>query len=754
MQKKENIKYIIYALIFLLFFYAEERLGIRPFAIGMFMALIYSKQNILFLAPIYLICGLAINPSLMQLIYVISPVIIVSVSFLVHYKLKKAVKLLAINLYAFLAQFPLILFETGDTYLLTNTIITILSTQIFTYCSVIIIYAVLVRGLKYKISFEEAIAVSIFSIVIFTALAIMTATYVNIYYAVAIYCILMSVYTGGRNTLYLAVIIGLGGVIAYGDISALGTMVLWAFVALSIKKSPFYIIGLGIILSDIVLNLFFTVDSNYSFYFLFYKVGGILLFAFTPKKIKEFFNEISSDYGARRATRTIINRDRANLAYKIGHLSRLFYEMKDILIKDLSKESITCSNEVVTRDVYLACCAGCANLSSCNNALGGDVTSIVSNLVSSAIDNEKATLLDAPPYLATRCKQINRLIKTANSLSTKFNDDIEKIKNLDKSKLLISEQLGGIGIILNNLKQDISKQVKYDTRREKQLIEALSYNDIIASEVIIYGEKKNIDSVTVIVRESDQESKKILELINLVMGKDLEEYYRENTLNNQVSIHYGIATKFDVVYGEKSVSSTGEVLCGDNKRVVRLTQSNIMVILSDGMGHGKKAFDTSNNIIDMLEHLYKAGFDHNTILTTVNALSSLRSKEDFNAIDIVVIDTITGVADFIKLGGRESFIVREDNIDIIDGGSLPIGILDEVTPVIERKALKSGDFVILATDGVMDNIASDMLVEIIEENLTHNPQILADTIVDNAIRMSNLSKLDDTTCIVLKMFER
>ena len=753
-MRKDNFKYIIYALIFLLFFYAEKSLGIRPFALGFFMALVYSKQNILFLAPIYMICGLAISPTLMQLIIVTSPVIIVTVSFLVHYKLKKAVKLLAINLYAFVAQIPLVIFETGDTYLLTNTIITILATQIFTYSSVAVLYAVLVRGLKYKVSFEETIAISIFSIAIFMSLAITSAPFVNIYYLVAIYCLLMSVYVGGRNTLYLSVVIGLGGALAYGDISALGTMVLWGFVAVVLKNSPFYLVGLGIILTDVIINLFFSVTGSVNLYFLAFEAIGVVLFALTPKFIKELLNDVTSDYGARRATRTIINRDRARLGYKLSHLSRLFFEMKELLLKDLTRENIISGNDVVTRDVYLTCCANCTSLSSCNNAIGGDVTRVVSGLVSSAIENEKATLLDAPPYLATRCKHINKLLKTANSYSNKFNANMEKLKNLDKSKILISEQLGGVGIILDNLKKDIAKQVKYDTKREKQLIEALSYNDIIASEVIIYGEHKNIDSVTVIVRESDQESKKIPELINLVMGIDLEEHFRENTLNNQVSLHYGLATKFEIVYGEKSVAKMDNSRCGDNKRVLRLTQRNVMVILSDGMGHGEQAFASSCNIIDMLEHLYKAGFDHNTILTTVNALLSLRKVEEFNAIDIVVIDTVTGVADFIKVGGRESFIVHNDNIEIVDGGSLPIGIIDEVVPIIERKALMSGDFVVLATDGVMDNIASDMLVEIIEENLTHNPQDLADTIVDNALRMSSASTKDDTSCIVLKVFER
>jgi stage II sporulation protein E len=751
MRNKDNLKYLLYALVFLLFFYAEKRLGISPFAIGLFMAAVYSKQNILFLAPIYIICGICVSPTLTQLAYLAAPVFIVTVSFLIHYKLKKAAGLLAISLYTFVSQIPKIIFAAGDTYLLTNTIITLIVAQIFTYICIMVLYAALIRGLRYKFSFEEEAAVSVFAAVIFMSLAIMTSKYSNIYYLAAMFAILLSLYTGGRWTLFLSVVIGAGGAAAAGDIAALGTMVLWGCCAVALKKSQFFLAGLGIILADVAINLFFTQNATFNYYHLIYQGAGVILFALLPRRFKETAAEITSDYGARRATRTIINRDRAKIAYKLSHLSRLFSEMKELLLKDLASQKIANGSEVVTRDVMAACCANCSALASCENSL--NLTSAIAGVVSRSLENEKATLLDAPPYLAAKCKNINRMIKTSNTLAGKYNSAMEKLRNMDKGRMLVSEQLGGVGIILENLKKDIAKQVKYDTKREKQLIEALSYNDIIAGEVIIYGEQK-ADSVTVIVRESDQNNKKIIEIINNVMGQTLEEYYRENTLNNQVSVHYGPAANFDIIYGERSIPKQGEKLSGDCRRVARLTQNNIMVILSDGMGHGENAFAASSNAVDMLEHLYKAGFDHNTILTTANALLSVRKSEDFNAIDIVVIDTVTGVADFIKLGGRESFIKRVDNVEPVEAGALPIGILEDVVPVIEQRTLTSGDFVILATDGVMDTLPGDMLIEIMEECPSHNPQILADTIIDNALRLSGGEIKDDTTCIVLKIFEK
>ena len=121
-----------------------------------------------------------------------------------------------------------------------------------------VLYAALIRGLRYKFSFEEGAAVSVFAAVIFMSLAIMTSKYSNIYYLAAMFAILLSLYTGGRWTLFLSVVIGAGGAAAAGDIAALGTMVLWGCCAVALKKSQFFLAGLGIILADVAINLFFA----------------------------------------------------------------------------------------------------------------------------------------------------------------------------------------------------------------------------------------------------------------------------------------------------------------------------------------------------------------------------------------------------------------------------------------------------------------------------------------------------------------
>ena len=75
--------------------------------------------------------------------------------------------------------------------------------------------------------------------------------------------------------------------------------------------------------------------------------------------------------------------------------------------------------------------------------------------------------------------------------------------------------------------------------------------------------------------------------------------------------------------------------------------------------------------------------------------------EGFSTIDTALIDTTSGKVKFIKAGAPAGFIKRGSKIEMIKGGSLPVGIIDEISPKVTEKTVV-GDMVIMVTDGVMD----------------------------------------------------
>ena len=111
-----------------------------------------------------------------------------------------------------------------------------------------------------------------------------------------------------------------------------------------------------------------------------------------------------------------------------------------------------------------------------------------------------------------------------------------------------------------------------------------------------------------------------------------------------------------------------------------------------------------------------------------------------------------GMADFIKLGAPQSYLKHKSEIEEISGGALPLGIVQDVTPMIVKKALKSGDFVYLFTDGISDSFPSEhALADFVNNQTSLNPQTLAEGLINHALTLAGGAK-DDMTVIVAKVF--
>ena len=169
------------------------------------------------------------------------------------------------------------------------------------------------------------------------------------------------------------------------------------------------------------------------------------------------------------------------------------------------------------------------------------------------------------------------------------------------------------------------------------------------------------------------------------------------------------------------------------------------------MGSGENAQHLSEVSLNLIENFYKAGFENEIILNSVNKLLTINSEECFSALDICVVDLKKELIDFIKLGAPVGFVKKDNDTEIIESGSLPIGILEEISPVVTKKIITGNEILILVSDGVIESFRG-------EENLKNyinslsllNPQQISEEIINNC-KQNEI--LDDCTCIALRIFE-
>ena len=195
--------------------------------------------------------------------------------------------------------------------------------------------------------------------------------------------------------------------------------------------------------------------------------------------------------------------------------------------------------------------------------------------------------------------------------------------------------------------------------------------------------------------------------------------------------------------------------CGDSHMIRPLEGDRMLLMISDGMGSGEAAARESAQTLRLLGRFLAADVPKELALETVNELMLARTDSDmFATVDLCVIDLAAGVAEFSKLAACRSVIVRKEKILNIEGGRLPLGILEGVRPSGCRVRLEPGDVIVMASDGVMDAAGEEPLEKILIEYSHQPPEMLAETIVRKMEERVDNNHRDDMTVVCARVSQR
>lgn len=401
-------------------------------------------------------------------------------------------------------------------------------------------------------------------------------------------------------------------------------------------------------------------------------------------------------------------------------------------------------------------CIDCHEKNRCFKIYGEETNSILKTLTNIAFEKGRITLVDIPAILTSRCCNVNQLVFMVNDLISQYKSYASLVGNIDASKVLIAEQLFGVSAVLKELAVDVGKNVEFDSGKEKSIIDQLLYNDILCSDAIVYNSSKGKMSALVEVKKEDKLKPRIESVISKVCGTKM---YVET---DETSEHAGwqilnvkTAPKYDVIFGTSAKTKTSSQKSGDCYSLIRMEDGKILMALCDGMGSGEKAERTSETAITLVEDFYKAGFESEIILSSINKFLSIGSQDTFSCLDMAIIDLCEGTADFVKLGATSGFVKHGDTVSVVECASLPLGIISTVSPTIKNCLLFNNDMIVLCTDGIVDSFENDTeMTDFVNNIKSLNPQIVSDTIVERALDNNKGIALDDMTCLVAKIYER
>lgn len=761
-KKVYKVVGVLKHLAFFVMFYVLANAGIKnniyPFAIGLFVALCWCNQNMFLMAGEFVLAGYLATFSLTTLItYSVCAVVIIFVS-LIHQMAKKPIKLWALCVYCVVSQAMLVYYNYGIIENLTSALISVTISTIFMLCSVKIFKIFLVKGVGLKLTIDEAVSLCFLLAGLSLGLSRLSVLDISFAKIFAVFVILSATYIYKDVTaIMVAVVLGLGESLGNGNLLWCAGYGLMALCSLCFRTShPYYSI-LAMCLCDLVLGLYFSVVPVYNIFHFISTAVGIALFLVVYKYILPILKILFGAGEKNQTTRNIVNRSRDELCKRMYEMSNIFFDMNKTF-RNMVKGVLPVeeAKRMLGQEVMQKVCGDCPERYKCLRALADETSKVFDDIISAGFERGKTTILDVPPFLSTRCARVNTLLQTINQLILSYKQYANMINSMDTSRVLIADQLMGVSELLKVLAGQTQKTINFDSEKESQIVDELNYYNILCSDVVYYEKDTETISVSMLVKDTEKDNPNILKALDKICGqKMLISSQVPSQTPNFFLNSYTTAPKYDLIYGSSGCPKFSNTISGDSYSFIKLTDEKVLLAICDGMGSGEQAQKTSDTAINLIENFYKAGFDNEIILNSVNKFLSMSSEENYSALDIAVVDLKTSGVDFIKVGAPEGLLKHQTNTEILESGALPLGILEEMKPTIVKKLVQSDDMLVLCSDGVIDNFGSvEALKQFVNNTETTNPQTLSQLILDETLLKCKNEPNDDCTVICARIFPR
>ena len=208
----------------------------------------------------------------------------------------------------------------------------------------------------------------------------------------------------------------------------------------------------------------------------------------------------------------------------------------------------------------------------------------------------------------------------------------------------------------------------------------------------------------------------------------------------------------EAVCGVCSISSDGQCVCGDTAWHGLLQDGRYMAAVSDGMGHGDDAALSSRQTVELLRLCLDAGYTLQQTLTVVNGMMMLGGNgERFITVDLLLIDLWSGRGTLVKMGSAVSYLLQNGEPSQLSGDALPLGILEGAEAGERVFRLKTGDAIVMMSDGVEEAFPAGGLERTVEQALGEDPTDAALNLVQAAANAADGFRRDDQTVLVVRI---
>lgn len=463
-----------------------------------------------------------------------------------------------------------------------------------------------------------------------------------------------------------------------------------------------------------------------------------------PEKLMRRLKHSLLFYRERVLPRIAVNRSRRAVGEQLYEVSALFREIECAF---RAQEKSDDAGERICGRLETAVCKACSAHGQCEKA---GMHNALLRLVRVGCAKGKANLIDLPADLGNACKNVAGMLFALNKELAEYRGYLAETAAAREGRRLLAEQARGVSEILKEIALEQSEEYAFSDE-ETVLARALQECGMLSSEIFLYGEGAALTvSMTL---ESGTDARKLCRVAGEALGVPLALAEKIPLTRERACFVLRRRPAFDAAFGIAARPKAGEQTSGDTHSILKIDERRFLVALSDGMGSGEPARDVSARTLSLLESFYKAKMPSETVLATVNRLIAFSADETFSCLDLAAVDLDTGGADIVKIGSPAGFLLSGDELKILEGESLPIGMLEAVHPATMRVTLKADDFLVFMSDGIAAAFGSSAdLCAYLNGLHPLNPQALAENVLaEAAARLKAGGADDDMTVLAVKL---
>lgn len=336
-------------------------------------------------------------------------------------------------------------------------------------------------------------------------------------------------------------------------------------------------------------------------------------------------------------------------------------------------------------------------------------------------------------------------------------------RKLWENRQVISQNLNEVAEIMTQVAGQELWYQPMEERKRKILVHAMRAEGILVENLCYLPNEKGRMSIGMTMstqKPSGIGVDEVADMLSVLLKNKLQSSavnpHRVDRLSQSFvfveEAHYVALTGFAKVVKEN------ETVSGDNYSIMESEKGKLTILLSDGTGSGEQACVDSERVLDLMEKMLETGFCMETAVDMVNTALFARGEESNHpTLDICNLDLYQGNCDICKVGGAATFLKREDEVEVIAMGNLPLGIFQKVEVHTQHIQLRDGDYLIMMSDGVLDALeeqeCEDLMAETIKELTERNPKELAEKLLQIVLYYCGGHIRDDMTILVAGVWE-